>query len=623
MQGMRTDDNLFILHSLIYKYVRRDNKHIYATFIDFRKFFDIINRDLLMYKLLRNNITGYMYFTIKNMYIRTNYCIKTEKGLTNVFESRSGVLQGCTLSPTLSNLFQNDLHDIFHRDTDGLELDGETKINSLSWADDLVLFSESHKGLQTCLDRLSLYCRKWGLSINTSKTKAMLFRKSNATSIKQQLSIGGVDIEWVNSYKYLGVIVSYDGKLHKAVADRVEKATKAMYSVRNAISHNENISTALANTLFDKQISPILLYGSALWILPEVNRYAKIAIHDVMNWFAYKQVENLFQEIMGREIPFEKTYIPINREEKHLYIKFSHWLDKEELIRATNVNANSGLTVSDHNVPMHIFNSIDKVQGKFLKFSLGVSKFASTSAVLRELGQFPVTLKGVRLALMYYYRLRAVISPQTHPILSAAFSCMQESNNPWLENVEFYFAKLGLSNIFMNISNLHKTYVNSKLIQRLHDSYAQENNSHLADSEHLQTFNSCVSGSKYKRSEYLTLIDSPSIRSTYARLRLNCSKLSPNPYSKISNQCVICMSTLEWNHCLLMCPKNQFERDKFIQTITPLCPSFDVKSTTEKFLAIMNLHFDPNSNDREKIISITVSFVMKTYKAFLSGLWNS
>ena len=54
---------------------------------------------------------------------------------------------------------------------------------------------------------------------------------------------------------------------------------------------------------------------------------------------------------------------------------------------------------------MHNFSIVDKVQGKFLKFSLGVSKFASTSAVLRELGQFPVTLKGIRMALMYYYRL--------------------------------------------------------------------------------------------------------------------------------------------------------------------------------------------------------------------------
>ncbi len=320
-------------------------------------------------------------------------------------------------------------------ETDGLQLDGATRINSLSWADDLLLFSTTHTGLQTCLDRLSKYCRKWGLSINTSKTKAMLFRKSNAMPIKQQLSIGGVEIEWVNTYKYLGVIVSYDGKYHKAVADRIDKATKAMYSVRNVISHYENISTALANSLFDKQISPILLYGSALWILPEVNRYAKIVISNVMDWFAYKQVDKLFHEVMGRKIPFEKTYIPINREEKLLYIKFEHWKDKEELIRVTKDTPNIGLEVFDHNVPMHNFDNIDKVQGKFLKFSLGVSKFASTSAVLRELGQFPITLKGIRLALMYYYRLRNSIVPETHPILSAAFSCMQESNNPWLENV--------------------------------------------------------------------------------------------------------------------------------------------------------------------------------------------
>ncbi len=83
--------------------------------------------------------------------------------------------------------------------------------------------------------------------------------RSADTATELSIGIGGVEIEWVNSYKYLGVIVSYDGKYYKALADRIEKATNAMYSVRNAISHNENISTALANTLFDKQISPILL----------------------------------------------------------------------------------------------------------------------------------------------------------------------------------------------------------------------------------------------------------------------------------------------------------------------------------------------------------------------------
>ncbi len=176
----------------------------------------------------------------------------------------------------------------------------------------------------------------------------------------------------------------------------------------------------------------------------------------------------------------------------------------------------------------------------------------------------------------------------------------------------------------MNISRLHKTYVNSKLVQRLHDSYAQENSSRLEESEHLQTFRTCISGSKYMKSEYLNLIDSPSIRGTYARLRLNCSKLSPNPYSRISNQCPTCGCTLEWDHCLLVCPRNKAERDMFMQTISGFYPRFEHKSNPEKFRSIMNLHFNLVSDQtKEKVIPIAVSFVMKTYKAFLSGLWNS
>ena len=136
MEKRCTEDNIFILHSLFNKYVRRANSKIYVAFIDFRKFFDIINRDHLMYKLLGIGITGPIYKTIKSMYQDTQFCIKTDNGLTDFFHSNSGVLQGCNLSPTLSNIFQIDLHKSFGADTDPLTLSEEVKISSLSWADE-------------------------------------------------------------------------------------------------------------------------------------------------------------------------------------------------------------------------------------------------------------------------------------------------------------------------------------------------------------------------------------------------------------------------------------------------------------------------------------------------------
>ena len=45
------------------------------------------------------------------------------------------------------------------------------------FADDLVLISETAEGLQNCLNALQNYCDKWCLSINTDKTKVMIFNK--------------------------------------------------------------------------------------------------------------------------------------------------------------------------------------------------------------------------------------------------------------------------------------------------------------------------------------------------------------------------------------------------------------------------------------------------------------
>ena len=43
--------------------------------------------------------------------------------------------------------------------------------------DDMVLLSKIPSGLQNTLDNLHEYCIKWGLSVNTLKTKVVVFRK--------------------------------------------------------------------------------------------------------------------------------------------------------------------------------------------------------------------------------------------------------------------------------------------------------------------------------------------------------------------------------------------------------------------------------------------------------------
>ena len=89
--------------------------------------------------------------------------VKIDNKLSNYFNLEKGVNQGGSLRTTLFDCFINDMHDIFDQSCDPLKLD-HTLVSSLSFADDLVIFSESHKGLQNALYKLQQYCFDWQLT---------------------------------------------------------------------------------------------------------------------------------------------------------------------------------------------------------------------------------------------------------------------------------------------------------------------------------------------------------------------------------------------------------------------------------------------------------------------------
>ena len=45
------------------------------------------------------------------------------------------------------------------------------------FADDTAVFSTTKEGLQRALNDLHVYCTKWGIKVNTLKTKAMVFKR--------------------------------------------------------------------------------------------------------------------------------------------------------------------------------------------------------------------------------------------------------------------------------------------------------------------------------------------------------------------------------------------------------------------------------------------------------------
>jgi hypothetical protein len=81
----------------------------FACFLDMRKAFDWVNSDLLMHKLLTYNIDGKIYRAINQLYKDTESCVRLNNELIRWFATSSGVRKGDVLSPTLFNIYSNDL----------------------------------------------------------------------------------------------------------------------------------------------------------------------------------------------------------------------------------------------------------------------------------------------------------------------------------------------------------------------------------------------------------------------------------------------------------------------------------------------------------------------------------
>ena len=158
----RTADHVFTLRTLIDKYVHNHNEKIYACFVDFKKAFDSVWHDGLLNKLLQIDVGSSFYNLIKNLYHNSSCSIKIAQKQTRSFRYARGVRQGCILSPMLLNLYINDLPFAFENTlSDPFVLPNGAKLNSLLYADDLIISSRSKTGLQNCLDKLSSFCTSW------------------------------------------------------------------------------------------------------------------------------------------------------------------------------------------------------------------------------------------------------------------------------------------------------------------------------------------------------------------------------------------------------------------------------------------------------------------------------
>ena len=174
-----TSDCIFILQAIMNRQLSNKRK-LYCAFIDFKKAFDLVYRNGIWYKLCKIGASLKFVSAVKAIYNSVKVCLKSLGKTSECFDSLVGVKQWEPISPLLFILFLYDLSTELDIDTNtgnvNDELIGLFQTFMLLFADDTVLLSESLSELQILLNKLSNYCKKWNIFVNTDKAKAMLFK---------------------------------------------------------------------------------------------------------------------------------------------------------------------------------------------------------------------------------------------------------------------------------------------------------------------------------------------------------------------------------------------------------------------------------------------------------------
>lgn len=142
---------------------------------------------------------------------------------------------------------------------------GDIKISLLMYADDIVLLADSEDKLQCMLDTLHRWCQKWRVLINTTKSKAMHFRRGRTQRSDYEFKIGNSVLETVDQYKYLGIIFHEKSDFTSNCEALAKGAGRALGSIISKIHKLKDFGFRSYEKLYNSCVVPILDYCSSVW----------------------------------------------------------------------------------------------------------------------------------------------------------------------------------------------------------------------------------------------------------------------------------------------------------------------------------------------------------------------
>ena len=212
-----TTDHIFCIRQILEKKWEH-NEAVHQLFIDFKKAYDSVRREILYNILIEFRVPKKLARAIKMCLPETYSRVRVGKNLSDMFPIRKDLKQGDALSPLLFNFALEYAIRRVQVNQDGLKLNGTHQL--LAYDDDVNILGGSVDIVKINSEALVAATKEIGLEVNAHKTKYMTVSRDQNAGRIHSTKIDNCSIERVEEFKYLGTTLTNQNSIQEEIKSR-------------------------------------------------------------------------------------------------------------------------------------------------------------------------------------------------------------------------------------------------------------------------------------------------------------------------------------------------------------------------------------------------------------------
>ena len=253
---------------------------LFVTYLDFKNFFNSINKEVLFYLLQRLGMHSEDIELLRSYYEDMAFFVRNPFGDTClIYMKGNGLHQGCPLSPGLGGIMILVLLRFLKHAGVGFCSPSGVKTNTTGFADDVTLISTTAREHQLLYQRVDVFCQWSLLIINLVKSEVTAYH----FGLQQEMPVQGLQLAGGSptylpareAFRHLGIRGSITGCYAKEKDHVRQETRRCIDALRESAVQ---LDPSLVDEVVRVAIVPIFRYSCPLvpWTAQELGEIARL-----------------------------------------------------------------------------------------------------------------------------------------------------------------------------------------------------------------------------------------------------------------------------------------------------------------------------------------------------------